>query len=224
MIALRAPIDLGLGAELVDRGVLAGDDDLAGAVVVRRPDSLDLAAELLDRLVLEPEDRRHRAGMQARSLRHREASLAHEPDRLARPHRRDRRECGELADRVADDDVRLEALGPDRRQDRKRRRDQRRLLHLGVDELLERGVEAELLEIEAGGLAARAIDVHRGRNGLGELAAHAGLERSLPRETECNLAHLDPPRRSLTTTSGDSPGPPELTATVPPIRAAPSPT
>ena len=215
-----------LGAELVDGGILAGDDDLAGAVVVCGPDSLDPAAELLDRLVLEPEDRRHRAGVQASSLRHRETTLTHEPDRLARAHCRDRRQRSELADRVTDDEVRLESLGPDRSQDGERRRDQRRLLHLGVDQLVERSVEAELLEIEAGGLTAGAIDVHRSGNGLGELTAHAGLERPLARETECNLAHLGPPRRSRYTTSSFGPHcevGPHSSSAEPQVRPAPIP-
>ena len=95
----------------------------------------------------------------------------------------------ELADRVADDDVRLEPRLADRREDREARRDERRLLHLGLDEVLERRVEAELLEIEARCLAPDPVDVHRGRYGLRDLAAHACLEGALPREAESDLFH-----------------------------------
>ena len=103
--------------------------------------------------------------------------------------RRHRGERGELADRVADDDVGLEPLGADRGQDGEARRDERRLLHLGLDELLERRVEAELLQIEARCLAADPVDLHRLGHRLGELAAHPGLERTLAGETESNFAH-----------------------------------
>ena len=179
----------GLGAQLLDCVVLTRDHDLTRAVVVRGPDADDLAAERLDRLVLEAQDRGHRAGVAAGGLRHRETALAHEADRLTRAQRRHGRERGELPDRVPDHDVGLDPLGPDRGQDGEARRDERRLLHLGLDERLERRVEAELLEIEPGGLAPDPVDVHRCGHRLGELAAHARLEGALPRETERDLAH-----------------------------------
>ena len=218
---------LGLGAQLLDCVVLAGDHDLARAVVVRGPDADDLAAQVLDRLVLEPEDRRHRARVAAGRLGHREPALAHEADRLAGARCADRRERGELADRVADDDVGLEPLGPDRRQDGEARRDERRLLHLGLDELLERRVEAELLEIEPRCLAADPVDLHRGRHRLGELAAHAGLERTLARETESDLAHSVLLRLSRVEVSRASsrrrPAPPHSINAEPQVRPAPIP-
>ena len=111
LMALRAPRLSASAQQLLDCVVLARDHDLAGAVVVRRPHADDLAAEVLDRLVLEPEDGGHRAGVLAGRLGHRETALAHEADRLGRAHRADRGERRELADRMADDDVRLDALG-----------------------------------------------------------------------------------------------------------------
>ncbi len=127
--------------------------------------------------------------MPAGGLRHRETALAHETDRLTRAQRRHGCQGGELPDRVPDHDVGLDPLGPDRGQDGKARRDERRLLHLGLDECFERGVEAELLEIEPGGLAPDPVDVHRCGHRFGELAAHARFEGTLPRETERDLAH-----------------------------------
>ena len=103
--AARA-LALGLDARLVDRRRLAGDHELAGAVVVRRPHVRDLLAQRLDRLVGEPEDRRHRAGMRVRGLGHREPALADERDRVARRRACRRAERRELADRVADDEIR----------------------------------------------------------------------------------------------------------------------
>ena len=180
---------LGLGAALLNCIVLAGDDDLAGAVVVRRPDAKDLPAQRLDGLVLEPEDRGHRAGVLAGGLGHRQAALAHERDRLGRADRADRRERRELADRMADDDVGLEPGLADGRQDGEARGDERRLLHLRLDEILERRVEAELLEVEARCLASDPVHLHRGRHSLRDLTSHASLEGALAREAESDLSH-----------------------------------
>src|SRR5439155_1045877 len=91
---------------LVDSVVLTGDDDLAGAVVVRGPDAENLAAEALDGLVLEPEDGRHRSRAFLRRFGHGEAALADERDRLADRHGPGRSEGRELADGMADDEVR----------------------------------------------------------------------------------------------------------------------
>ena len=55
------------------------------------------------------------------------------------------------------------------------------------------GVEAEPLEIEPARFAPAAEHVHRGRNRLGEVATHPGLERALAGETERDLAQLGPP-------------------------------
>jgi hypothetical protein len=129
---------LGLRAAFVDGGILAGDDDLARAVVVGRPDADDLAAERLDDLVLEAEDRRHRAWMLARGLGHREPALPDERDRLDGVERLGRRQRGELADRVPDDDVRMDPPLAQRREDGEARDDERRLLHLRLDERLQR--------------------------------------------------------------------------------------
>ena len=78
----RAPSSEAFAQQLVDGVVLAGDDDLAGTVVVRGPHAEDLPAEPLDHLVVEPEDRGHRAGPLLRRLGHRQAALADERDRL----------------------------------------------------------------------------------------------------------------------------------------------
>ena len=104
----RAPSLLGAGAALLDGRVLARDDDLARAVVVRGPDAEDPAAEPLDDLVVEPEDRGHRAGpLRAASAiarpRSRTSAIA-SPTR----HRAGGGQRGELADGVADDEVRLD--------------------------------------------------------------------------------------------------------------------
>ncbi len=105
---------------------------------------------------------------------------------LERPCSCERRE---LADRVADDDVRLEAALAHRREDREARGDERRLLYLRVDELLERRREAELLEVEPGRLGSDPIHLACRREGLGDLAPHSFLERPLSGEAESDLRH-----------------------------------
>ena len=198
-------------------------DDLARAVVVRRPDADDLPAELLDLLVLEPEDRGHRAWTLARGLRHRQPPLAHEPYRLAGPERAGRRERGELADRVADDDVGLESALPHRGENRQARRDERRLLHLGLDEILERRLEAELLEIEAGGLRADAVHLPGDGERFCDVPAHAHLERPLSGETERDLAHRGLPFvHSIRAEPQVSPAPIPVIRTSAPSRSRPS--
>ena len=179
----------GLGAALLDCLVLARDDDLPRAVVVRRPHAHDAAAELLDLLVGEPEDRRHRARALPCRLGHREPALAHEPDRVAGLERARGRERRELADRVPDDDVRLETALAHGCEDREARGDERGLLHLRVDELLERRREAQLLEVEPRRLRPDLVHLARGRERLRDLAAHALLERPLAGEAERDLAH-----------------------------------
>src|SRR5205814_4407736 len=163
--------------------------DLPGAVVVRRPHAEDPAAQSLDHLVVETEDRRHRAGMLPRRLGHREPALADEPDRLVVLQRARRRDRRELAHRMADHEVRLDSAGADGRQHREARRDEGRLLHRGVVQLLGLRLEAQPCEIEPARLAPAPEDVHRLRHRLGDVAAHAGLERSLPGEAERDLLH-----------------------------------
>ena len=90
---------------------------------------------------------------------------------------------------MADDEVRPDPAGAERRQEGEARRHEHRLLHLGLDEILQRRLEAEADQVEAGGLAATPQDVHRLGHGLGDLAAHARLERALPGEAESDLAH-----------------------------------
>ena len=60
-------------------------------------------------------------------------------------------------------------------------------------EILERSLEAEPLKVEARSLAALAEDLHRLRNGLGDLPAHPDLEGPLSREAERDLTHAVPP-------------------------------
>src|SRR5581483_9639714 len=183
----------GLVARLVDGDRLAGDDELPGAVVVRRPDVRDLLAERLDDLVGEAEDGRHRAGMRTSRLGHGGSPLAHERDRLAQRQRLRRAERRELADRVADDDVWADAARTERRVEREAGGDERRLLHLGVDEILDRPVEAELLQVHAGGVARLRVDRHRLGDRLGDLPAHPCLGRTLPGEHEGDLRHTRAP-------------------------------
>ena len=184
---------LRLGAALADRVVLARDHDLAGAVVVRRPDVRDLAAETLDDLVGEPEDRGHRARPLLRRLGHRDPAFGHEPDRVGRADRLGGAERGELADRVPDDEVGMDPVRADRLVDREARRHERRLLQLRVEQLLDRVVETDLLEVEPGRGAAGLVDGHRLGHGLGDVASHPGLVRALAREHEGDLAHAATP-------------------------------
>ena len=98
---------------------------------------------------------------------------------------------------MADDVVRLDAARLQRSEHRKAGRDERRLLHGCVDELVLVPLEAEMLKIEAGGLAADAEDLHRLRERLRDLTAHSGFEGALSRETKgYGASHLNSSRSS----------------------------
>src|ERR671935_4289 len=88
----------------------------------------------------------------------------------------------ELADRVTDDEVGLDPALANRGEEREARGDQRRLLHLGVDELDLGRIESEVDEIEPRSLARALEDLHRVGIGLRDRAAHARLERALAGE------------------------------------------
>ena len=169
------PLLLGLGAALADGVVLAGNDDLARAVVVCGPHVCDRAAQTLDNLVREPEDGRHRARPLLHRFRHRDPALPYEPDRVGRVERLGRSERGELADGMADHVVGHDPTRADRLVDREARRDERRLLQPRVEHVLHGAVEADLLEVEPGGYAAGLVDGHRLRHSLGDVASHPGL-------------------------------------------------
>src|SRR5205085_834956 len=77
-----------------------------------------------------------------------------------------------------------------RGQDREARGDERRLLHLGLDQLLERRLEAEAAQVEARRLASDLVDLHRLGNGLRDVPPHARLQRPLSGEAERDLAHF----------------------------------
>ncbi len=183
----RAPAASARLAELVHGSLCPGHDDLARAVVVRGPDSVDLRTELLDDGVVETEDRGHGAVAHAGRLVHRQAAFANQGDRLGDVERARRRQRRELADRVADDEVGVQPSHVQRREDGEARRDERRLLDVRADELVERRLEAQALEIEPGGLAPFAKDLHRLGHRFGDLATHAHLERALSGEAECDL-------------------------------------
>ncbi len=90
---------------------------------------------------------------------------------------------------MADDVVRLDPARAHRGKYRQRRRDEGRLLHGRVDEVVGVAVEAEMLEVEPGRRAAARVHVHGAGHGLGDVAAHAGLDRALAGEAERNLRH-----------------------------------
>ena len=91
---------------------------------------------------------------------------------------------------MADDEVGLDPPRAQRRKHGETGRNERRLLHLGLDELLFAGSEAQPLKVELGGDAAPLEDVHRLRHGLGDLPAHAHLERALARKAEGDESRL----------------------------------
>jgi hypothetical protein len=157
----RAPRAVASSINLIDRGVLAGDDDLARAVVVRRPHVVDPGAELLDHAVVEADDRGHRARMPVGRLGHRPAALLDERDRVPIGERCGRSQRGVLAYRVADDEVRLDAESVDGAQARKRGRNERRLLHVGARQLLDRALEADLGDVVADRLGGFVVDGSR---------------------------------------------------------------
>ena len=127
--------------------------------------------------------------MKSCRLGHRDPALADESDRLLVRHRAGGGERGELADGVADDVVRFVTARTQRREDRERRRDERRLLHGRVEQLVSVAVEAELRQVEPRRLAAAVVHVAGLRHRFGDVAAHARLHRALPREAERDLAH-----------------------------------
>jgi len=131
--------------------------------------------------------------MPARSLRHRHPALAHERDRVLELHHSRRGQCGELADRVPDDEVRVDPAASHGGEHGEARRDERRLLQLRVEQVLDRVVETDLLEVQPGGGAAGFVDGHRLGHGLGDVASHPGLVRALAREHEGDLAHAATP-------------------------------
>jgi len=96
---------------------------------------------------------------------------------------------GELTDRVADNEVRLDPARTNRLVDREARGHQRGLLVLGLYHLGERGLEAELHQVDPCRVAALTEDRHRLGHGLHDLAPHPLLQGSLPRKHECHLCH-----------------------------------
>src|SRR5581483_3590398 len=136
-----------------------------------------------------------------------------------------RKRC-ELADGVADHVVGLDSPQAQRDEDREARGDERRLLDLGVLELLERRVEAKPAEIETGRGAPHLVDLHRLRDGLGDVPAHPGLERALAGEAERDLpaaAHPTPSAlHSISAEPQVSPAPIPVISTRSPFRTNPS--
>src|SRR5579884_1360868 len=131
--------------------------------------------------------------MGLRRLRHREPALANERDRVTDGQHVDRPERAVLADRMPDDDVRLDPACPERGVEREARRDERWLLHLGVDEVLHGPLEAQLLQVHARSVRGLVEDRHRLRDGLGDLPPHACLHRALPGKHERRLGHAAAP-------------------------------
>ena len=176
--AARA-LALRLDARLVDRGRLARDDELARAVVVRRPHVRDLPAERLDDLVGEAEDRRHRAGVLLRGLRHREPALAHERDRVARPRAtapsrapRTRRPSGRRRSRAGS-----RARAAPRRARATSRRAPAAAPRCRRGPRPAASKQSSFRSRPEASLAL-VVDGHRLGHGLGDVAAHAGLEAS----------------------------------------------
>ena len=93
---------------------------------------------------------------------------------------------------MADDVVGLDPALADRSEDRERGCDEGGLLHGRVEQLLLLAVEAQALEVEAGGAAPALEDGHGRRDGLGDVPAHAGLRRALTREAKRDLAQVAP--------------------------------
>src|SRR5699024_3013245 len=84
---------------------------------------------------------------------------------------------------------------------------------LGVDERLDRAVEAELLEVHARRLGALVVDGHCLGHCFGDVPAHAGLEGALAGEHEGDLGHAVAPVVSCV----------HLISAEPPVRPAPMP-
>src|SRR6266496_368241 len=185
---------LELAARLLDRARRPRDDRLPGVVVVRR--RADGARRRLDRLAdrlhaggLEAEHRRHRALSGRHRLLHERPARSHRPRGVRGAERARGDERGVLAERVARDEVGLDAVLRERRHHRRRDGQDGGLRVGGELELLVRPLEAQLRQL----LSQRGVDgvEHRARRGrrLGERLAHSGGLRALPREDERELAH-----------------------------------
>ena len=86
-IARLAPLRLGDLDRTIDGGLVAGDHDLAAAIVVGGLADLALRGFVGDRnrgLVIEPEQRGHRAGADRHRLLHGKAADAQQPRGVAR--------------------------------------------------------------------------------------------------------------------------------------------
>ena len=90
---------------------------------------------------------------------------------------------------MADDEVGLDAALVQGGEHRERRRNERRLLHRGVVELLGVGVEAQTLEVEPARLAPAPKTSIAAGIASANVPAHPGLERALAREAEGDLVH-----------------------------------
>ena len=179
---------LGGGHERRDALERPAHDDLPGAVVVRGPDAVDAVAEALDLGIVEPDDGRHGTGRGRGRCGRRETALARQVRSGAVVDRTGRGQRGVLADRVADDVVRLQARCRQTGEARKLGRHERRLRDVGLAQALDRPLEAELGDVEPDRLRCALVDGPRGRKGLAHRTPHTHLLGTLSREAERHLA------------------------------------
>ena len=130
----------------------------------------------------------HRAGRRGRRGSGREAALAREVRGGAVVDRPGRGQGRVLADRVADDVVGPQAGVVQTRQAGELRGHERRLRDVGLAQALDRALEAELGEIEAGRLRCAVVDGPRGRKSLAHRTPHTHFLGTLSREAERHLA------------------------------------
>ena len=180
----------------IERGSLAGDDELLGRVRVGHADDAagfarGALAGALELGAVETVDRGHAARTMVAGLLHQPAALADQPQRVAEVQRAGGDQRGVLAQAVASDEARRLPVLTDglelfahRGQAGQRHGQNGRL---GVDrvfELVGRALEAQLRQLEAEDLVGLLEDAPRGARGLVQRFAHADVLRPLAGEHE----------------------------------------
>ena len=179
-------------ATALDRGLVAGNHDLARAIVIRHLAHLSLRAFLRGRggvLERQSEQSRHRAFADRNRLLHREPARAQKPRGIAHRNRAGGGERGIFTERMPGDEFgvafEIEAgFGFQHADHRDRHRHQAGLGVLGERQLLDRAVPQDRREL----LAERGIHLleHRARRreGVGQGLAHADGLAALARKRE----------------------------------------
>jgi hypothetical protein len=210
----------------IDTGHLAGDDRLAGGVVVRRDDEAAFGrrplADPLDRLGRVAENGGHGAGPVDPGAVHQLSAAADEASGARERERARRMIGGELAERVAGGGA--DAGGKLIARHRPHCGtvgEQRRLRVVGERQLVGRPVETESAQRDAERLVDTLEHLPGCRKGVGEVAAHAGLLGALAGKEEDDVHGSDAAQKRTTIEPHVKPAPNATSITVEPSRTRP---